>query len=374
LLKYTPHFTASTYGIFDNISIDTVYMPESARGNKYLIVIIDSFSRYLDVYPVADLSARTAMICLIVFMSNFGIPSHLCCDNGSQFQGLFQELIDLLVIDGYRIHPYSHQENSIVERANKEILTSLRALVLEKRLKDDWDILCHVAKRIINSRIHSAIGIAPADLVFAGRIDLQRGSLFPYPTPESFSGGEYMSTLMQHQEAMLSKAIKLQQQHDMTRLKDNAHLLKTVFPIDSYVLVKPETEPIDKLAPRWLGPYLVTERFERREGDVYRCLHLSTNKAFDFRVDRLEPYFTYDESTLHDTAMLDDESYEVEAVLKHRFNGTQSAANLQLHIKWLGYDSPDWQPFSGNGLNEVGVVHEYLRQQKLARFIPTKFR
>jgi hypothetical protein len=72
--------------------------------------------------------------------------------------------------------------------------------------------------------------------------------------------------------------------------------------------------------------------------------------------------------------MLDDESYEVEAVLKHRFNGTQSAANLQLHIKWLGYDSPDWQPFSGNGLNEVGVVHEYLRQQKLARFIPAKFR
>jgi hypothetical protein len=168
LLKYTPHFTASTYGIFDNISIDTVYMPESARGNKYLIVIIDSFSRYLDVYPVADLSARTAMICLIVFMSNFGIPSHLCCDNGSQFQGLFQELIDLLVIDGYRIHPYSHQENSIVERANKEILTSLRALVLEKRLKDDWDILCHVAKRIINSRIHSAIGIAPADLCLRG--------------------------------------------------------------------------------------------------------------------------------------------------------------------------------------------------------------
>ena len=374
LLKYTPHFTTSTYGIFDNISIDTVYMPESARGNKYLIVVIDSFSRYLDVYPISELSAKTAMTCLIQFMSNFGIPSHLCCDNGSQFQGLFQELIDLLTINGYKTHPYSHQENSIVERANKEILTTLRALVLERRLKDDWDILCHVAKRIINSRIHSAIGIAPADLVFAGRIDLQRGSLFPYPTPEVFSGHDYMHTLMQHQEQMLNTAVKLQKEHDATRLKDNAHALKTVFPLSSYVLVKPEVEPSNKLAPRWLGPYLVTQRFERREGDVYRCLHLSTNREFDFRVDRLDPYYTYDESTLHDTAMLDDEQYEVEQVLRHRFNGAQLASNLQLEIKWLGYDKPDWQPYSGNGLNEVGIVHEYLRQQKLAKFIPQKFR
>jgi hypothetical protein len=349
-------------------------MPESTRGNKYLLVIVDSFSRYLDVYPIADLSAKTAMNCLTIFMSNFGIPSHLCCDNGSQFQGIFQELIDLLQINAYRIHPYSHQENSIVERANKEILVSLRALVLERRLKDDWDILCHVAKRIINSRIHSAIGISPADLVFAGRIDLQRGSLFPYPTPESFSGEEYMQTLMQHQEAMLSKAIKLQQQHDMTRLKDNAHLLKTVFPVQSYVLAKPEREPTSKLAPQWLGPFQITQRFERREGDVYRCVHLSTNKEFDFRVDRLEPYYTYDESTLHDTAMLDDESYEIESVLQHRFVGSQSSSNLQLEIKWLGYDSPEWQPFSGNGLNAVGVVHEYLRQHKLSRFIPARFR
>jgi hypothetical protein len=116
-------------------------------------------------------------------MGNFGIPSHLCCDNGSQFQGMFQDLIDLLHVNGYKTHPYSHQENSIVERANKEILTVLRCLVLEKKLRDDWDILCHVAKRIINSRIHSAIGISPADLVFAGRVDLQRGSLFPYKVP-----------------------------------------------------------------------------------------------------------------------------------------------------------------------------------------------
>jgi hypothetical protein len=306
-------------------------------------------------------------------MSNFGIPAYIRCDNGSQFKGIFQQLVDLLKIRYDTIQPYSHQENAIVERANKEILVTLRALVLEQRLQNDWDILCHVAKRIINSRIHSAIGIAPADLVFAGRIDLQRGSLFPYPTPAEFEGEEYMQTLMRHQEAMLNKAFQLQKAHDTTRLRDNAHLNKTVFPVDSYVLVKPEVEPINKLAPRLLGPYLVEERFTRSEGDVYRCLHLSTNRQFDFRVDRLEPFFTYDETALHRTAMLDNESYEVEKVLQHTFDGHKSAKTLRLEIKWLGFDEPQWQPFTGNGLNEVGVVHDYMRLNKLATFIPRKF-
>ena len=376
LLKYTPHFAVSTYGIFDNVSIDTVYMPESTRGNKYLLVIIDSFSRYLDVYPIADLTAETAMACLIQFMGNFGIPSHLCCDNGSQFQGIFQNLIDLIHVNGYKTHPYSHQENSIVERANKEILTVLRCLVLEKRLKDDWDILCHVAKRIINSRIHSSIGISPVDLVFAGRIDLQRGSLFPYKVPESFVGAEYMTTLIKHQEEMLRKATIFQADRNRSRMKDNDEALKTSFPINSYVLVKPEVEPADKLTPPWLGPYLITERFERREGDIYRCLHLSTNREFDFRVDRINPFYYDDDATLRQIAMLDQQQYEVELVARHRFVGAHIARNLQIEVKWLGFDELRWQQFSDSstGLKEVAVVHEYLRRNKLARFIPSKFK
>jgi len=82
-------------------------------------------------------------------------------DNGSQFQGIFKDLLDLLTVHGYTIHPYSHEENGIVERANKEILSVLRCLVLEKHLRVEWDVLCYVAKRIINSRVYSTIGVSP---------------------------------------------------------------------------------------------------------------------------------------------------------------------------------------------------------------------
>ena len=61
----------------------------------------------------------------------------------------------------------------------------LRYLVLKTRLRDDWDILFHASKRIINSHVHSATGVSPTVLIFDGHsINLQRGSLFPYAIHE----------------------------------------------------------------------------------------------------------------------------------------------------------------------------------------------
>ena len=52
----------------------------------------------------------------------------------------------------------------------------------------------------------------------------------------------------------------------------------------------------------------------------------------------------------------------------------QTAKNLQLEIKWIGYDTPQWQNFNQGGLNEVDIVHEYLRRYQLTKLIPQKFR
>jgi outer membrane protein OmpA-like peptidoglycan-associated protein len=247
-----------------------------------------------------------------------------------------------------------------------------RCLVLEKRLRDDWDILCHVSKRIINSRVHSAIGVSPADLIFGGRNDLLRGSLFPYTITEQQATPEFLIEMQEKQTDLLRKATRLQ--NAKKRIQNNdASPKATTFPIHSYVVVK-QVEPTNKLAPTWLGSYLVTQRFDRREGDVFRCLHLSTNHKFDFRVDRINPfYFDNDDAVLHQTAQfkLDNEQHEIESVLRHRFNGTN---NLQVEIKWIGYDEPQRQPYSQNGLNKVKIVHEYLRRHRLARLIPQKFR
>ena len=185
-----------------------------------------------------------------------------------------------------------------------------------------------------------------------------------------------MHELIEKQTLMLKQVVKVQAARYKERLKDNDFNTKTVFPLDSYVLAKPEVPSDNKLTARWLGPYQITKHFERREGEVYRCLHLATNREFDFRVDRLKVFLYNDEDLLHNTASLDKQQYEVKTVLRHRFKGAPIGKNLKVEIKWLGYSEPQWQPY-GTGsatLSEEGIVHEYLRRHNLHKLIPTRFR
>ena len=173
---------------------------------------------------------------------------------------------------------------------------------------------------------------------------------------------------------MLRKATKMQNANNEKRLQEKRLTPKTTFEVHSYVLVQPEVPPNDKLAPQWLGPYQILELIERREGDLYRCLHLSTNREATFRINQLNPFYFDDDAVLHQTAQLDQEQYEIESVVQHRFNGPHTIKHLQLEIKWIGYEKTEWQNYSEGGLNEVDVVHEYLRRHKMVRFIPPRFK
>ena len=56
-------------------------------------IIIDSGSRYVQLYPITsrNLSAASAAEYLIEYMNTFGIPDQLCTDNSTQFEGVFQQ-------------------------------------------------------------------------------------------------------------------------------------------------------------------------------------------------------------------------------------------------------------------------------------------
>jgi hypothetical protein len=59
---HTHGYTTSTWGVLDNIAIDVIMgLPESEQGNKNLMVIIDTFSRYIELYPMKELSAKNAV-------------------------------------------------------------------------------------------------------------------------------------------------------------------------------------------------------------------------------------------------------------------------------------------------------------------------
>ena len=64
----TKRYTTSTYGVFENIAIDAVSLQETKTGFKYLLIIIDTATRYTVLKPLRDMTAKTAAQAMIEYM------------------------------------------------------------------------------------------------------------------------------------------------------------------------------------------------------------------------------------------------------------------------------------------------------------------
>ena len=102
------------------VSIDTLGpLPADAEGNEYIIVIIDSFTRWVELYPCPSANAAEAVKALLSYIKTFGQPSQLLSDNGTQYANqVVEELCAILGTEHICTVAYSHQENAIVERVN----------------------------------------------------------------------------------------------------------------------------------------------------------------------------------------------------------------------------------------------------------------
>jgi len=179
---HTHPFTTAAYAVFERVAIDTIGpLPEDVDGNRYIIVIIDCFSRYLKLYPAKSVDAVSAVKALLQWVGTFGPPSQIISDNGSQYVNqLIDEFLKVIGTEHVLTMAYSKEENAIVERVNKEVMRHLRAILFEKGLKDKWSWVYPLVERIINSEVHETIRVSPAQLVFGNMIDLDRGLCLPH--------------------------------------------------------------------------------------------------------------------------------------------------------------------------------------------------
>ena len=137
------------------------------------IIIIDSFSRLVELSPAKDTTAIAAASAVIQWICRYGIPSQIVCDNGTQYANeLIKTLCQLFSIEQSLIQAYSHEENSVVERANKEVGRHLTAIVHDRKILEQWSQMLPLVQRIMNSQVHQSIGVSPTQLLFGNAVDM----------------------------------------------------------------------------------------------------------------------------------------------------------------------------------------------------------
>ena len=144
-----PLFTTSTYEPMVRLNIDFVG-PFSDGG--YILTIIDTFTRWVELYVCESADAAEAARCLFEHFGRFGAPSQILSDRGSHFVNhVIMEFLSYVGIEHCLSIAYSKQENSLVERTNKEINRHTTSLFFDNLIKDNWRNAKPIVHRILNS-------------------------------------------------------------------------------------------------------------------------------------------------------------------------------------------------------------------------------
>jgi transposase InsO family protein len=379
-------FTVSSSRPMARRAVDTLGpFPEDTDGNTCVVSIIDTFSRFVTLHACKDATAQTAVDgALLPHMGIFGVPEQLVSDNGTQFvNDLVAQLKEAVGMEMIAIAPYSHEENSLVERSHRETLRHLRALVYEQGTTVRLSTCLPLVQRIVNARPLKSIGCSPAELIFGKSLNLDEGIFLTFTANEQkeMDFGGHIRDLVQVQAVLIRKAQKLLKEHDVLHT-GGAHDV-TEYAAGSFVLVTyppgpggKKSHPPTKLHTNYKGPMRVV----RHEGPHYYLHDLVRNKALPRPVheSRLVA-FKYDPARTNprDVARRDLREFFVHEVLNHRYKtatAPHTSSNMEFLVSWLGYDSDhnSWEPWCN--LRPTKALHRYLSRVGMASKIPKEFR
>ena len=387
LLKTCP-FTTATYKPMHRINIDTIGpLPVDQMGNKHIIVMIDCFSRYCELYAVPSTSALDCARCLIDFIGRYGAPSYLLSDRGSQF---VNEIISALtmIVGTQQLFSiaYSKEENAVVERGNKEVMKHLRGMIFDTRLKNHWSWLLPLVQRILNATSKESLGVSPAQLIFGNAIDLDRGLFFNDTLVDandkdmSKSVREFLDKLLHNQAIVLEVAQEQQASSDAKHVaqrmgKKGALVSSPQYEVNSFVLLRyPASlggghKGPTKLHLNLRGPYKIVAI----QGDRLTLQHLVTEKLSTHHKAEVTPFISGSSLDPKQVAMRDQDDYDIESILEHTGDFADKDS-LRFRVRWAGFNAftDTWEPW--RNLRSTDALHDYLRKCGMERHIPQEFR
>jgi hypothetical protein len=362
------HYVTSSNRPFDVVNIDFI---GPYPDDSYVLVIIDTFSKWIELFHCKDATAKSACEALLQHFGRYGAPNMIRSDKGSHFANdLIKEFLVLTGTPHNLTLSYSKQENGVVERANREVNRHLRALTFETNDVDNYRLSLPFVQRIINSSIHETTGVAPASMLFGNQVNLDRGILIPNPVIRNTEkSSALISNMLYIQDQVMLNAIAKVTLAKARHLVKNAKPL-TVFPVGSYVLAKYPVGPPTRLHTKWQGPFQVISYIDSE----YTLLNLVNKSERITHASNLKQFiFDPSRTSAPDIARRDYMEFFVESIVEHR-GDTKRLNSLFFKVKWLNYDDShnSWEPW--NALRTCDKLHDYLRSnQKLKKLMPKNF-
>ncbi|UYV75940.1 K02A2.6-like [Cordylochernes scorpioides] len=259
---------------FERIAIDVVGpFPKRDLGNKYILVIMDYFTKWPVAVPIPDQEASTVSETLLQdSVCIFGVPKILHSNQGRNFESnIFRELCRPLGIEKTRTTPLHPQSDGMNQR--------------------DWDQHLPMLLMAYRSAEHESTGYSPARMLFDHELRMSCDVFLGRPEETFENTNEYISHL---EERMLTiHQWAREKLHFSSEKMKNRYNVKTshkTFKEGEMVwLYNPQRKKghSPKLQYQWEGPYKIIKCLN---DVIYRIQKTRTSKPKVVHYNRLAPF------------------------------------------------------------------------------------
>ena len=280
---------------FSRIHMDILGpLTTSKEGYKYILLIVDSFSKWPEAFPLKTMEAKEiAKVLYAEIFSRYGAPDVIVSDRGQNFiSKLVTAVCEIFQVTRHRTSSYHPQTNSTCERMNSTIAQCLRAYV-DKEQQNWPDVLPSVMMAMRMSPSTQSSLMSPFHLVFGREMNLPFDTSLIPKDGLSTEAKVHVDNLMRHLKTtreIATQNVKTAQDRQKQQHDKKAEV--PTFRLGEYVMLHSTRVPkglSPKLHPPWDGPFYITNVGPNNTYKLRRC---STHKELTSPVhaNRLKIY------------------------------------------------------------------------------------
>lgn len=277
---------------YERVALDVLGpLPETGKGNKYILVGADYFSKWTEAKSLPNQEAITvARVLVEEWVCRYGTPRTLHSDQGRNFESrAFQELCRLLDIHKTRTSPYSPQSDGLVERFNRTLLAMLSLFVNQNQ--SNWDTLLPYVMMAYRSSVHASTGYTLYKVLFAREMVLPIDIMLNLDHGEKFRPvSEYVAGVSQTLETVVEAVRRHQNKASAQQKKGyDFRAQPQWYTENELVWLRDKVRRrglCPKLQRRFKGPFRVMERILEV---LYRICPVHGGGETVIHVNRLKP-------------------------------------------------------------------------------------
>ena len=304
-IEVTQPFELVTFDIMGPIA------PVTAEGNRYILVMLDHFTKWAEAFALKDQKAQTvANIIFSEYICRHGCPRRFLSDQGTNFNAeVMDQLAALLDIDKAHTTPYRPQCDGLSERFNRTLGAMLRTVTHE--FPNEWDNYLKPLCFAYNTAVHKTTGVQPFVMLYG------RFPRLPLDLVYETEPIEHELVESEYAEQLCNKLLKVYEvvreyrevQVERQKFFHDRRVKCAVYELGDRVYCRNEAPPqrgtSKKLSAKYDGPFTVIERVtiaDSAGNEIFnyrirpdgrgraRLVHASKlKKCYGPRVERIEP-------------------------------------------------------------------------------------